>query len=1511
MALERGGRADKAGNRYELMCIIDELLNLVNETKDSVVIEAIGDDEKGTDILVTDRNGIKEHQQCKLRNASKEYWTIGDLKARGVMDAWHMQLNRGAERHVALVSPIGCSALMDLSSRVLNTNGNPDDFYQYQIQKNSPKFQKFYKSFCEAMNLDCTQKQDIRISMDYLRRIHMKQCSEDEIRERLRNKIGLLFCTDEQIVYNAMVTFVIDNHIWGREITIHTLLDFFQRQGIEERNLEHDSRIMPTVTALNQEYSTSFKTLREGLIPRSEFETCIHHVENETCFIISGSAGCGKSGCTEAIIRHCQDKEIPYLAIKLDRKMPKINSAEWEKQLGFPCSVASVLDAIAKSTPAVLILDQLDALRWTQANSYEAVSVCMQLIKKVENLNRSRSHKIVMIFVCRSYDLKNDANIKSLFVEGEKRKKWENVEVGKLDESTVRTVVGQRYETLREKTKQLLQTPSNLYIWQHLDEVHTSGDCQTTSHLIDAWYDQIRRNSDQNGVSESVVRNTLTDTVQRLDQTGRLYLPERILDVDKAGLDYLISAEMLVRDDGKIGFAHQSIFDYFVSKRMMEKFYDNCSIEEITGTREHQTPSKRYQIQMFLQNLLECSSGDFIQAGKAMLESPQVRYYVKFLFYELLGQIQEPDEVIRDFILENCEEEPYAEKLISQVFMGNHGMIHVLLKEGILQKWYEDPDKKEQIFVLLRSVGEELDDEDAAFIEDKLFIDEADDENIFDCFFYDAASDCDSIFELRMQLYERYPKWMKNVHLNPEAVKGNKQLRLIRILALCLQKGVYKDQNSILHTTVEILKTTANISFEIAYRIITELLPYFPKGNKREISYYEWCGRYHYIADLRRLCIDYIKKANEVIIKEKPEFFLAYMKSYMGKGYVIHNEIILSALKLMPVIYSDWIIEYLAEDLDKNAFEYTSNVEGELDLAKEVVKVHARYCSNEVINKFQQTVRNYVSLSMVDWYKRRIEYNREANGYTVYWSFWGDLQYVFLTCIPEERLTEENRKLRDVLERKFQGRICHYRNEKGHSGWVKSPVSGKTIGNKQWLEIITNAKIVNKEKSSWKCVEGGFIESSLELYAGDFAVAVQNRTEELVKMVIENKERVLPVYIDAMYSAIWQKNDDMLENKILEKIFSTFPCGNEGMRAVYFCGIILNSENVEWSESVLNQLKNIALNYRETKEQRGDEETENRSLRLRDRADCGARGKAMRAIEHILWKEPQLYEEFRDTIEKLTYDEDPAARMATLYALWPAYNIDRQWARKRILDVYESDIRTMIYDDTKKMCFLLYPEYKDRIFKLLRESYESEDNELTERAAYTICEFYVREGEFEEIITIPECMNETQMKAVLHMAVIYLKDEDRRTLAKNIILHCINSEWDLEEPLSSIFYKRLVDIEQDSEFLLKLLDSKASRKLVFAFSNYLEEMPGSVKEYAEFILILCRSVLEKKHVDASEYWGLETDASKLIFDLYDECAGSAYEKDKKIARECLDLWDMMFEKQIGQVRMLSRELMER
>lgn len=71
MPLERGGRADKMGNRYEVRCIIYEMLKVLREVNYSIVIEALGDDEVGTDILITNFEGQKEHQQCKVRNASK------------------------------------------------------------------------------------------------------------------------------------------------------------------------------------------------------------------------------------------------------------------------------------------------------------------------------------------------------------------------------------------------------------------------------------------------------------------------------------------------------------------------------------------------------------------------------------------------------------------------------------------------------------------------------------------------------------------------------------------------------------------------------------------------------------------------------------------------------------------------------------------------------------------------------------------------------------------------------------------------------------------------------------------------------------------------------------------------------------------------------------------------------------------------------------------------------------------------------------------------------------------------------------------------------------------------------------------------------------------------------------------------------------------------------------------------------------------------------------------------
>ena len=172
---------------------------------------------------------------------------------------------------------------------------------------------------------------------------------------------------------------------------------------------------------LNEEYGQVFKPFSCGFVEREETEKCLELIREGVSVVIHGNAGIGKSGCTENLISRLKRENITYLAIKLDRNMPVGNSEIWAKELGFPASISYCINAVAPNDSAVLILDQLDALRWTQAHSSDALMICTQVINEIRQLNKERKHPISLAFVCRTYDLNNDSIISSLFVNEDGR----------------------------------------------------------------------------------------------------------------------------------------------------------------------------------------------------------------------------------------------------------------------------------------------------------------------------------------------------------------------------------------------------------------------------------------------------------------------------------------------------------------------------------------------------------------------------------------------------------------------------------------------------------------------------------------------------------------------------------------------------------------------------------------------------------------------------------------------------------------------------------------------------------------------------------------------------------------------------------------------------------------------------------------------------------------------------------------------------------------------------------
>ena len=769
MPYEIGGRADKHGNSYEIDCIIYEMLKVLDEKNYSVCIEALGKDEIGTDILVTNSDGQKEHQQCKARNASNEYWDFNDLKLKNIFSAWKIQLNRKDFRRVALVSPMACSFLFDLHDRACNTSGKVEDFYSIQIMKSSKKFQKFYKNFCDEMDLNSDDNNDIFKSIDYLKRIYYKQISEYQLKEMINQYIQFLFSTKVETVYNAFISLIVKEDILGQEITQIILTNYFQKQEIIFRLKDDDKRIIPRIQEINQEYRESFNPLLSGFVHRKVFDDCIKAIANEKSIIISGNAGYGKSACTEAILNYCEEKKIPYIAIKLDRRIPHRNCEVWGHTLGFPSSIAYSIHWVSRNENAVIILDQLDALRWTQANSSEALTVCMELIRQVEYLNHERNKKIITVFVCRTYDLENDNNINSLFKKQDTLKNdWKTIRVDVFEDDEVKEIIGKNYKNFLPKLKNLLRIPSNLYIWQHLDKNEIYESCLTTSHLINNWFKQICRKSTTAGLQERAINEVIKRIVDFLDKTGRLYIPKQNLNIEEAELDYLISSEIIILQNNKVSFVHQSILDYFISQSMFEKYFNdsNQPIEKIVGEKSKQNPSRRYQVQMFLQNILELDSNDFLLIGEKMLTSNNIRYYVKHIFYEILRQIEEPDENITQFILTNYENNIFGNYLMDNTIFGKKQYISILMAHGILEHWYLKIEKKDIVFNLLYSITPNFDDKIISFIKKYAFKNMNDDKQFMRCFIHDTTEENKEMFELRMMFYEKYPEYIKKMFID-------------------------------------------------------------------------------------------------------------------------------------------------------------------------------------------------------------------------------------------------------------------------------------------------------------------------------------------------------------------------------------------------------------------------------------------------------------------------------------------------------------------------------------------------------------------------------------------------------------------------------------------------------------------------------------------------------------------------------------------------------------------------
>ena len=1520
MAYEKGGRADKYGNRFEYNWIIYNLLDVVKEKISYVLIEAIGEDQKGVDLWIGNLDGTREGQQCKGRYGDEDQWTYGMVNAKGIFANWRKQLELSPQNHVALVSPLSFTVFEDLIQKAKDTDSSkPKDFYEYQIKKSGKNTKDFFDKYCKVMGLDQKKDEDIQLAINYLSRSHYRQIPDAQLKEMILDKIRMGYVGNPEHIYAEFLSFILTKDNYGQRIDALRIKKFCDDTGIIYRDLSRDDTILPRIDKLNKEYCNTFFSFSKGLLPRSQAEYCQKAISEGKSVILHGKAGEGKSGCVQNLIHILEDLSIPYLAIKLDHRVPEGTSRNWGKEIGLPDSVSYCLDAVANERNGVLILDQLDALRWTQSHSGEALSVCMEIIREVANINLEREKKISVVMVCRTYDLENDRNINRVFMheEGSVSLEWEKIAVGKLSADEVKKIVGNTYNLLHAKLKSLLQTASNLYIWEQLDKSKNYSEIQTTQQLIQRWWDELLSTAAKAGIQEEKLNEVKNRFVNFCDKYGKITVPRALLNVSSDSYDFLQTNRFFVVNDNVVSLAHQSILDYFLVQNMLEKVYKDCSIEEIIGEKEKQTPGRRYQVQMLFQQLQEIWPEKFLGMGEMLLNSDRIRFNLKYVFIEILSQIEQPDQEIFLFVKKYIQNPEWQIHFLDGVVLGKKQYLIFLRDTGVLDAWMESEELQDQVIRLYASISPDFDNADIGFIE-KYALKEKENIKWGNCFLRNIDEDSDEVFELRLKVYDKYPDLLE---YNVDIISMLKvcQIRTVRILALMLEKQKKRSGETLYRYEKELVSEDAEL-FNSSYReVVSILLPCVPLNESDLTMIYAWSAQYMSKYALERTCIEILKKANRKYAQNQPEEFMEILKIYMGTGIRLHNEIVLDALKYFPNQYSDYIVDYLCTGLERTMIEDTSGNRDALLLSKELVSGITARCSEESYKKIEDKIIHFIPSNAKRNLKQRIEFNREKqkNGGTATWRFWGFFQKEMLAILPRQRMSREAQNLLSTLQRSISGKYSPYHYNDGHGGSVWSPVAGKKLSFRNWKGIITNKKIPKERTDHWKKVKGGFIESTVFEFASDFRGRVSEKPIEFLQNMLDFDGEVIEEYVNALFDGIaYSEHLDEIDIMLLEKLFKKYGYDYENERAKMICRIIERRKDVSWSDAVIEMLIDIAENHKNPEPEEScivfnDTKTMNSVETLETDAINCTRGVAASAIGHLLWERKALFVKFKPTIIKLMQDENTAVRFASLDALWPIYNIDKVWAVSNVLTVFKSDNRTIGYRGSKLLFVCVYEKHKAEMKSLLEKAFFSSDKRLIQISGYAIAEIYLRYDAFENILNQIDSLNKEQADALLAMFIVYLEREGYNSKVKVVLYKFLGSEigMELEHTWARVFYDERVELKRDKEFLRKLMSSDVGGKLLYVFMDYLKK-GQRLSDYAKIIIDTGKSMFQdQKKVSAADYL-IEYNLPKLMIALYDEVCNTDNEKSKEYEAQCLDIWDLMFENRIGITRDLTEKLTE-
>jgi hypothetical protein len=676
MSPRPGGESDKFGNRYEGAWTVRQLLRVLNGELDSVTVEEVDELGEGSEFTTRKGNDSAAYQ-IKRQHGNANSWTVASLNGKGVLASARKHVEAGRTFYFA--STIPARPIQELTERARESSDLQSFVDSYLTKDLRPIF--------DGLSAESIYG-SAEVSWTVLRSLYIRWTDEGEMHQVNAALAGFLLNGAEPALAAVGLG----------DLALHSPAERLDATVIESKLKSYGLRRAPggtdaSVSRAAEDQTSAWKATVEQYVLRPEIARAetdqIRSLleEGRQLVFAVGAGGSGKSVVLHDVVLAMAERDWTVLAFRLDRLDPFQTTIGLGKQLGLTQSPASALAKVASGRPAVLVVDQLDAVSMASGRIPQTFDIVANLVREA-----SAFPNLHVLLACRKFDVDNDYRIRTLI----DHRDTSRVDINQLSDEQVTsavTAMGIDSASLTDRQRTILRSPLHLVLLKSVAAESPVPSFTTTTGLFDEFwhrkYMECRIDRDNPPDFDKVVRIV----AEAISARQRLTVPISILGPHSllGDANILASENVLAYTRGKreVGFFHESFFDYAFARVWIERG-ETLVAFLVDGEQEL---FRRGQVRQILTHLRGQNPSRFVDEIDALISNTSIRFHIKDVALAVLRAL--PDPTLAEWeLLERLLEarHPFEDRLWATI--RTLPWFERLDAEGVIEDWLASRDPR-------------------------------------------------------------------------------------------------------------------------------------------------------------------------------------------------------------------------------------------------------------------------------------------------------------------------------------------------------------------------------------------------------------------------------------------------------------------------------------------------------------------------------------------------------------------------------------------------------------------------------------------------------------------------------------------------------------------------------------------------------------------------------------------------------------------------------------------------